>query len=422
LFAGLAAGLAFLAKAYNLPFVLIHFLATLLLRRGFTLRFVMLFLIGLTVIAAPWVSILSNRYQRLTFSNAGAYNHARFSPDNNDTLDSGWNPGLLPNYVIERLPGPNWSPFQDRAHLVHQLKVIAQNVGDGSIQVVGWLLFAVAVAVYWRIRVKRKAEPAMGEPTRSRLLWCLITIVIYAGGYTMVIVQPRYLEPVVAPLLCLIGFTFISSEARSPNAAPIARYASIASGLLLVLPFAAQDGFRLGQVALSHPQSHRFAPSRAIASQLQPTGALDHPMACNRWHRGLFVSYASDRISTYLGTPRPGDPDAMAKQLEKAGARCYLRWSDPQRDPASMTPIDRFIPPAPWKKTSVIKDPDLTVREIEVYRISGDRNGAVGSSSLNNQLSTNNFRQELLQKTFDIMKADQQNAGRFEPQTTPQKQ
>jgi hypothetical protein len=378
-FGGIAAGLAFLAKAYMLPFVLGHLLITLLLRRRVALRFVAPLVVGLTLIAAPWISILTTRFHRLTFSTAGSINHAKVSP-----ADYGhnpvWNTGLIPNYVIDRPLAPDWSPLQDRQHLYHQLKLIAKNAGDCSTELISWLLFTLAAVACWRIRVKRKKE-TIDEPTRSTIVWCLITILIYVAGYMMIQVQSRYVVPIVAPLLCLIGFMLIipfsPTQTHAPNPNRFALLSSIRIGLLLLLPFSVQDGFHLAHVAIVHPQSQRLSHSRAIASQLQQIGALNYPMACNHWHGGLFVAYASDHISTYLGAPVSGDPNLIEKQLQDVGVRCYLRWLNPNRDPASMTLVDRFVPPRPWKKILVVRDPALRVRQIEVYGISTDPPGSL---------------------------------------------
>ncbi len=43
--------------------------------------------------------------------------------------------------------------------------------------------------------------------------WCLVTVLIYVGGYALVSVEGRYIVPVAAPLLCLAAMLFLTAVA-----------------------------------------------------------------------------------------------------------------------------------------------------------------------------------------------------------------
>ena len=120
--AGVLSGVAYLAKAYMLPFCVAQLAAAQLAARMFrlqgstsaqsALRFrpLISLIVGLAIAAGPWVSALNHKYGRLTFTNAGRANHANVGPDNfaNDPL---WHPPLTPDYIIEPVMATDWSPF-----------------------------------------------------------------------------------------------------------------------------------------------------------------------------------------------------------------------------------------------------------------------------------------------------------------------
>lgn len=139
--AGLLWGAAYLTKAVALPIALgvITITAILYLISGLTtvrpvLRSVGITLLGLVLLAAPWIVVLSLKYHRLVFSTSGPIAHAIVSPPN---LKQGH-----PVALIQPEPGritwgedpptqlyaeQKWSPFESRAYARHQLKIMYRN-------------------------------------------------------------------------------------------------------------------------------------------------------------------------------------------------------------------------------------------------------------------------------------------------------
>ena len=354
-FAGTSAGLAFLAKAYMLPFIVTH--AVLL--RPFRRAGLPKFLAGMLLIALPWIAIVSWHLHHFTISTAGSSNHANLSPSNYGRHLL-WNPGLVRDYIIDPRLGPDWSPFRDTVHLQHQLRLIAKNAFDTVSQIASWLLLAVAGAGFWFATAAKRERPD-GSLLRV-ITWCAITGALSAAGYWFVQIQPRYFMPVAAPLLCLAG---LCCFARAAQHWQLAFTPVIA--LLLVAAFSVQDDYRLLQIATRHPQSHQLSSYVQIARQIQRFGGLDQLTACNRWHEGLIVAYAARRVRQYLGTPNAGDSQAIERQLDSAGAAAYIRWMNPAANPAALPPIDRFVPRPPWQKLLTIQNPANRVERIEFY-------------------------------------------------------
>ena len=56
---------------------------------------------------------------------------------------------------------------------------------------------------------------------------------------------------------------------------------------------------------MKHPQSVKLARYRLIAEQLRSAGNLPKPFAGNRWHEGLYLSYAADNVANYLRHASP---------------------------------------------------------------------------------------------------------------------
>ncbi|MDP3920363.1 MAG: hypothetical protein Q8R76_06115 [Candidatus Omnitrophota bacterium] len=129
----MAAGAAYLAKAYALPFFLIHFPVTIFIRRltsgrnsrfplGKMVKTLCFGMMGFSLLAAPWIGVMSVKYSTLTISAAG------HKPE---------------PYAIHSWEAPSdlaykhWSPFQSFENFKHQFKVCLKN--------------AAAIALYFGI-------------------------------------------------------------------------------------------------------------------------------------------------------------------------------------------------------------------------------------------------------------------------------
>jgi hypothetical protein len=99
---------------------------------------------------------------------------------------------------------------------------------------------------------------------------------------------------------------------------------------------------------------------------------LPKPFAANRWHQGLYVSYAAGDVPDYLGAPLPNAATSMMEQLKSSGAAVYLRW---RREAAPPDAVDAFVPAAPWALALTIRDVDSPQTVIEVYTMPRRRSG-----------------------------------------------
>ncbi len=383
LLGGAVAGLAFFGKAYMLPFISVHLAVTILMRwwmsrrsgqglaigrRGWGTTWIA-FLVGQAAIAGPWIAVLTSHYGKFTSSTAGAANHANMGPTafGNDPL---WNPGLAADFIADPHFGPDWTPWQDREHFLQQLKVIGYNLKNCIGYVVPWVVFGGIFAAIRRANRRRpgssqaqaspfaprknatfaerkatirqlslwrsQVEKAVSSEEFPGVWWCVMTVALYCGGYSLINLESRYIVPAITPILCLgamliVTGTVYPTEDGLDGIRP--RWRELAQWLVpVILLVACQDVIRLANIPLSHPQSVRLARFRSVAKQLRSAGILPKPFASSRWHGGLFVSYAVGNVSEYLGAhpaqrgdgpdrATPGQPCRGLSSLAPAGRR-----------------------------------------------------------------------------------------------------
>jgi len=386
---GAAAGMASLGKAYMLPFTLVHLTATLVMRWRISRRVGQAsgsglrswgttwaaFLIGQAIIAGPWIAVLTAHYGKLTFSTAGAANHANMSPTafGNDPL---WNPGLVADFIADPQFGPNWSALQDTAHFFHQLKVIAYNLNNCLGCVLPWVVFAAIFAVAMRgKRLRQVWARGMDLPTRGEAFpgawWCVITVALYLGGYSLINLESRYIVPAMTPLLCLGAMLIVLRNAVSSEdrlAWIRLRWRQSAWWVIpVILLVSFQDVSRMARTPWEHPQSASLARFRTIAEQLRGAQILPRTFAADHWHDGLYLSYALGDVPEYLGAPLPNSAKSVMEQLQGSSTGVYLRWHWDKKGVAEPGKIDNFVPAAPWTLVSSIKDRQAGPMVLEVY-------------------------------------------------------
>ena len=316
LLGGAAAAVAYLGKAYMLPFTLVHLPATLLMRwwaarrggqavagglRRWGIAWAA-FLVGQAIVAGPWVAVLTAHYGKLTPSTAGSANHANMSPTayGSDPL---WNPGLVADFIVDPRYGPDWSPLEDARHFRHQLKVIAINLSNCISYVVPWLVLGGVFAAARRGNRRRLSGPAVSSGDFPGLWWCVITVLLYCGGYSFINLESRYIVPVITPLLCLGAMLIVpgtahSTEDPSDGNRPGWRR-SVWWVVPLILLVSLQDVHRLVCIPLRHPRLTRLARYGSIAERMRAAQIACQPFAANRWHEGLYVSYAAGNVRGY---------------------------------------------------------------------------------------------------------------------------
>lgn len=331
---GLVGGVAYLAKAYNLPFVLAHLALTGMLltlhrqpvRRVAGATAIALAATILTVL--PWVGLVSARYGHLTISTSGAISHALVGPQGaghpcwDDRLCERPADVLFPweDPLIEYYPGSDWSPLDDLASLDYQLTLArtnAQEWAQGTLLRLGALLpvalvsLAAAALVYWR-DTRRRFVPA----------WLLLTTLLYAAGYMPVYASDFRYYYALIPLLAAGLYRVLDGVAGALSSLAARRAEStllvllvLAGPLLATADFARLTAFETHSACL-RDDSAAFRPHLA-APTAGVEGAVINALA---YYTG---------IRTYGGVSRlPDDPASVDAALREVGVATFVLPTD----------------------------------------------------------------------------------------------
>jgi len=338
---GLVAGIAYLAKAYALPFFLLHFsvLAVIYSRRagpGATRRALRTFALGLAgaaIFVLPWATAISVKYGYPTITTASAIG-AEITPEGEKRL-----PQLCRLYHPQEgrlnawedpfdgtVSYPARNPIVRRDSFKHHLRKIDSNltrfrhfVGYAAHWDIlsGMLFFALLVVIAGRAP----------RPATTSLQWIIWTVAAYASGYVVFHALPRYFLP-LEPILLALAFLLLQMLITSGGEHDISggkrflfRRRGCLAGVILAAVFMINPLAYVSSRFLDPPE---FAEAR-VAEQLRSL-PLHSPMAASKWNSGVYVSY--HLRMKYLGRPASTSPTAMTKELQEAGVGTFLVWED----------------------------------------------------------------------------------------------
>ena len=214
--AGALAAVCYYAKAYNLPFFLLHFtvMAFVLLKRNNTVGFNRVFITKLLtafitffLLLSPYLIILTQKYGSFRINNAGKLNISWFlSPGISDNrkmvaelpypdATSYWDE---PTYAQEKFIGP----FTSGKYFLKEIKLVISNTIKfcsllNLISIFSFLIFCCFIIYLYR---KRK-----DNDTNSWLL--LLTTILYPSGYLLIFIEWRYIWLLPVTLILMMAIT-----------------------------------------------------------------------------------------------------------------------------------------------------------------------------------------------------------------------
>jgi hypothetical protein len=357
--AGVVGGLAYLAKAYALPFFLALLVLTILWRRwtaparaGVTTRAAMATLLmglaGFLVISAPWIGVLSWKYRQPTFSLVGSINHAIVGPPDvareHPNTSRLWTPppGRIAIWETpETMSYQPWSPFESRAYLGHQVANIWQAAREmrAAVGRYDYLSLSLVLPLLAPFLILSWRDP----DSAASAGWLAATGMLFASGLTLVYFSYRYIDPFLRPLCVVMVLQVVSMACgRVRHADGAVRSGQTRKALslallgLVVFSYAAHANVPFRPFTLENPGGTEFdnvvvdsALHRHLASELE-AGGLEGPLASTLHWGGLYLAFYLDE--TYLGTPAAGELEAVLQELDAHGARSLLvdetwRWA-----------------------------------------------------------------------------------------------
>lgn len=196
---GILGGLAYLSKAYALPFFIIHYLIINCLHdQPGIIRRLAIGYFAFAILSLPWIYLISTKYAHPTFTTSFSHNYALEGPNNyvintdilmpppNKTATSVLEDvTYLPNYI----PLQNWSPFESLDNFKLQIVIILRNLWRSFHAFEQFTIFSIVIIFYWIASLSKNLSKSIQNRT---VFYTTLTLVIYPVAYLLFHVEPRY--------------------------------------------------------------------------------------------------------------------------------------------------------------------------------------------------------------------------------------
>ena len=174
-------------------------------------------LLGLTiffVLSGIWAVLISDKYHEITIGTSGTYNQNLVGP-----TSQGHPPlyqGLIApsnKYALSSWEDPSyfkmdsWSPLDSIKSFIFELNIIWKNIIKTGYILLGFSISFLLILAFTLIFILKYKKDKV---SRRKLLYLLITVVIYSGGYSLIYVESRYLL-IISILILLIGIYLIET-------------------------------------------------------------------------------------------------------------------------------------------------------------------------------------------------------------------
>jgi hypothetical protein len=203
--AGVMGCLSYFAKQYAFPFFILHFFILI----GFRLinekklkskfHFLIIGYIAFLITAAPWIFLISNKYQsgiiygttgKINFSQA-LNNEVRNINDKQGYFLKNPNPTAI-DYTedVFFIQGKYVSMFDSKQTFKNEIELVKKSTADFFYQIITMnyaILFFILLALIFLIK-KNIAD----EKLKSIFAFCLITILLYPSGYLLIHAETRF--------------------------------------------------------------------------------------------------------------------------------------------------------------------------------------------------------------------------------------
>lgn len=337
--AGIFLGAAYLAKAIALPLSALTIIALAgtnvavsqgSLRR--TARATTFVFAGFMIIAGPWIGILSYKYGRLVFSTIGPIQHTLAGPPD---MFRG-HPDKLHFYKPEtgrvstledrsNLPYNAWSPFENVAYAVHQVKVILHNA-DAIIQYLkslDWLGLGLVSVIFGYLFGTPWRKSLREEPWRLSVIPIACLVGIYLPVFVGVHVVPpkiwtstyrntlevRYLW-LAFPFLSAASFGFALHVAGALSQ-PREVQRALAVALVTLSLIIGNEGVFRQAFSLSESGSGPYSASKILANKLRAAGLIGSVAAVGPLPvDGRYVAHLLD-VQSFGHIDKVDDPDEI---------------------------------------------------------------------------------------------------------------
>jgi len=329
---GFWGGVAYLAKSYAFPFFIVHFFVMNVFHyfRNETKqekkKVVHNFLTGALIfalISGAWIGLISSKYGEFTFGTSGkiaygsvtsagfqglgVYWQGFLEPPNETALSVWEDPSHLK--VPPRQPLGFWGNIGNQFTITTGIifKMVNMFVKFSILSVV----VAIAYVLFWLRRFNIKTMPA-------EVLFPTVAIVIFAGGYSLITVNARYIWLLFIMLMLMGGYVLGRLRLFESNFFTKTRRTVLLIIFFLSFAIPAYQGLK------SYANRGRWV--HELSRVLERRVTKDSKIAANtNWAGSLFLSYHLD--CKYYGAQKKNiSKIELKRQLEKYAIDYYLFW------------------------------------------------------------------------------------------------
>jgi hypothetical protein len=359
LLAGGLGALAYFSKPFGFPFFISHFLLMNLCHyfrnssiehRKSVMRNALAGFVLFSLLSGVWIGLISSKYNRLTFSNMGRGVLASLGPGSkHETLEKGspifyagfYEPPNDTATVIYEDPSSAknklWNPLESRSSLKHFTSNLIENIFECLRIYESFSRLSIAIIIAYILLIF--VQPLNKLYSRTEILYPLLTITLFTGGYFPFHFETRYLW-IVNILLLLMGGNVLNElfhkEFFKKN---IVRNILILFFILsfTITPLKASVDIGKNNVnekmyVLGAELENRYNIRGNIASNRQKVQVTSH----DSWHNTFRLAYWLK--SRYYGQPRVNISDEdLENELKEYGIDYYFYWEDSNSVPQFMS-------------------------------------------------------------------------------------
>lgn len=325
---GLLGGFAFLTKSYVFFFFVFHytimnlffyFKANSKKNKRIILKNSLIGLSIFFIISGAWIGLISDKYGYGTIGTSGKYNYELVGPQSqgqpmfyqglieppNKSAISAWED---PSYFNMK----SWSAFSSWANFQYQLNLIWLNLLKiidilEMYSILSLIIIIGAFLFIWK---------APSKSSRNKILYLLATILIFSGGYCLILIEMRYLW-LIYILLMIMGIYLINNIYDMEKLSKLSRNVLL---LLIILSFIA------GPIQILANDIYLEKNVYDLSQTLQSDYHVNGNIASNdNWELTIYLAYYLK--SRYYGvTSNNNDKSDIQSQLEKNRIDYYFVW------------------------------------------------------------------------------------------------
>ena len=327
IFCGVIGTAAYLSKSYALPFFVVHFVFFNLVyyfksnsndKKRNILKNSFLGISIFLLISGVWIGIISDKYNELTIGTSGEYNQALIGPESqghpmyyqgllkplNKNAISVWEDPS--NFQMEK-----WSPFRSMSYFKHQIIIVSENI----VSTINYLEYFSFVSILIILSSLFFIFKPSFKDSRDKLMYLLITLILYCGGYTLILVEMRYLY-LICILLVLMAFYMLNISFKQKIINIKMRNVLL---ILLIFSFIIMPVINLIQTVNMGEGTHNLSQTLKLDYGIHGNIASD-----SEWEKTLHISYYLN--VKYYGIPKKTNLKVLESELENNDINYYFVW------------------------------------------------------------------------------------------------